>query len=266
MTELASFDSYLKELIAAYRTKYAVQFNKNFPVEGKNAVPMQIVEQHLAKALVGVTPNQLQRGLALFYASTNTYMPNFAEFRAMCMGDDWWSAEKAWVKACEYTQITQHKKVRLPDGREQNQEITTLAKFVLDQVYSLIQDGEMYKAKMEFIKVYDEYKAEAQLKGKIQAWYQEPILLAQKSEQKVHIPVSNDEAQKHLKSLMERLKINGRKPAPVQKLKAKEKEPELTKELGPDPFDNPHEYAEMCRREGMPIPRNILKLIDGVNA
>ena len=44
---------------------------------------MQIVEQQLAKALVGVTPNQLQRGLALFYASTNTYMPNFAEFRAM---------------------------------------------------------------------------------------------------------------------------------------------------------------------------------------
>ncbi|HCM9405392.1 TPA: hypothetical protein OUC45_003632, partial [Acinetobacter baumannii] len=252
MNELAPFESFLKELIAAYRTKYAVQFNKNFPVEGKNAVPMQIVEQQLAKALVGVTPNQLQRGLALFYASTNTYMPNFAEFRAMCMGDDWWSAEKAWVKACEYTQISQHKKVTLPDGREQNQEITTLTKFVLDQVYSLIQDGEMYKAKMEFIKIYDEYKAEAQLKGKTQAWYQEPILLAQKNEQKVHKPVSNDEAQKHLQSLMERLKINGRKPAPVQKLKAKEKEPELAKELGPDPFDNPHEYVEMCRREGMP--------------
>ncbi|MGF2317738.1 hypothetical protein ACNPK2_18200, partial [Acinetobacter baumannii] len=80
-----------------------------------------------------------------------------------------------------------------------------------------------------------------------------------------HTPVSNDEAQKHLQSLMERLKINGRKPAPVQKLKAKEKEPELKQELGPDPFDNPHEYAEMCRREGMPIPRNILKLIEGAN-
>ncbi|EPL6908365.1 hypothetical protein KK402_003324, partial [Acinetobacter baumannii] len=133
------------------------------------------------------------------------------------------------------------------------------------QVYLLIQDGEMYKAKMEFIKIYDEYKAEAQLKGKTQAWYQEPILLAQKNEQKVHIPVSNEEAQKHLKSLMERLKINGRKPAPVQKLQAKEKEPELAKELGPDPFDNPYEYAEMCRREGMPIPRNILQLIEGAN-
>ncbi|PSE47887.1 hypothetical protein C7G54_12190, partial [Acinetobacter baumannii] len=90
--------------------------------------------------------------------------------------------------------------------------------------------------------------------------------LAQKNEQKVHIPVSNDEAQKHLQSLMERLKINGRKPAPVQKLQAKEKEPELAKELGPDPFDNPQEYAEMCRREGMPIPRNILQLIEGANA
>ncbi|EPG6958618.1 hypothetical protein NOX58_003700 [Acinetobacter baumannii] len=38
MNELAPFESFLKELIAAYRTKYAVQFNKNFPVEGKNAV------------------------------------------------------------------------------------------------------------------------------------------------------------------------------------------------------------------------------------
>ena len=111
----------------------------------------------------------------------------------------------------------------LPDGREQNQEITTLTKFVLDQVYLLIQDGEMYKAKMEFIKIYDEYKAEAQLKGKTQAWYQEPILLAQKNEQKVHIPVSNEEAQKHLKSLMERLKINGRKPAPVQNFRQKKR-------------------------------------------
>ncbi len=64
---------------------------------------------------------------------------------------------------------------------------------------------------------------------------------------------------------MERLKINGLKPAPVQKLEAKEKERELIKELGPDPFDNTHEYAEMCRREGMTIPRNILQLIDWAN-
>ena len=35
---------------------------------------------------------------------------------------------------------------------------------------------------------------------------------------------------------MERLKINGRKPAPVQKLQAKEKEPEPTKELGTRSF------------------------------
>ncbi|WP_228141514.1 hypothetical protein, partial [Acinetobacter baumannii] len=54
--------------------------------------------------------------------------------------------------------------------------------------------------------------------------------------------------------------------APPLQLEHKEKEPELAKELGPDPFDNPHEYAEMCRREGMPIPRNILQLIDGANA
>ncbi|WP_323476203.1 hypothetical protein [Acinetobacter baumannii] len=38
MNELAPFESFLKELIAAYRTKYAVQFNKNFPVENSDAL------------------------------------------------------------------------------------------------------------------------------------------------------------------------------------------------------------------------------------
>ncbi|MDX6038424.1 hypothetical protein SH917_22700, partial [Acinetobacter baumannii] len=90
--------------------------------------------------------------------------------------------ENALVQGKESFEISNNKIGNSLAGREQNQEITTLTKFVLDQVYSLIQDGEMYKAKMEFIKIYDEYKAEAQLKGKNQAWYQEPILLAQKNE------------------------------------------------------------------------------------
>lgn len=105
--------------------------------------------------------------------------------------------------------------------------------------------------------------AQAQLKGYQQEFYTPQLQLEHKELE--HTPVGNDEAQKHLKSLMECLKINGRKPAPVQKLQAKEKEPELAKELGPAPFENPYEYAEMCRREGMPVPRNIQQLIDGVN-
>ena len=140
--------------------------------------------------------------------------------------------------------------------------ITQITKYALDEVRYLIEAGQMRAAQDNFFGTYNVMVAKAQLKGRQQEFYTPPTTRTQRTK---HVPVSNDEAQKHLKSLMERLKINGRKPAPVQKLEAKEKEPELIKELGPDPFDNPHEYAEMCRREGMPIPRNILQLIDGAN-
>ncbi|WP_149931645.1 hypothetical protein [Acinetobacter oleivorans] len=250
-------------LIATLRTLYASQFNKNFPSEGANAIPMSMVESIVGNALTGVTKYQFDRGIVLLSTSGKKYMPSFAEFKELCVGQDWWNAQKAWVKACDYTKITKHKAVEIEKDVYQFQEITTITKFALDQVMLLITDGEMHEAKRQFIRLYEEYLAEAQLKGRVQEWYQEPILLAHKNEQKVHKPVSNVEAQKHLNSLMQRLKINGRKPAPVQKLQAKEKEPELIKELGPDPFDNPYEYAEMCRREGMPIPKNIQRLIDG---
>ncbi len=69
--------------------------------------------------------------------------------------------------------------------------------------------------------------AKAQLKGRQQEFYTPPLQLEHKEPK--HVPVSNDEAQKHLQSLMERLKINGRKPAPVQKLQAKEKSLNLQK-------------------------------------
>ena len=55
----------VKQVILTMRTIYASQFNKNFPSEGKTAVPMQMVEDEVAKALIGVTSQQFQRGLVL---------------------------------------------------------------------------------------------------------------------------------------------------------------------------------------------------------
>ncbi|MCE6327435.1 hypothetical protein ABTF87_18940, partial [Acinetobacter baumannii] len=179
------------------------------------------------------------------------FMPSFAEFRTWCIGESWMSPEEAWSRACKFT-------------TDSTVVITQITKYALDEVMYLIEAGQMRAAQDNFFGTYNVMVAKAQLKGRQQEFYAPPLQLEHKEPK--HVPVSNDEAQKHLKSLMERLKINGRKPAPVQKLEAKEKEPELAKELGPDPFDNPHEYAEMCRREGMPIPRNILQLIDGANA
>ncbi|EHU2486329.1 hypothetical protein A0141_RS19015 [Acinetobacter baumannii] len=240
----------VRQLIASLRTVYAAQFNKQFPTSGENAIPLSVVEQIALKTLVGVQQNQFNNALARLLTAGGRFMPSFAEFRTWCIGESWMSPEEAWSRACKFT-------------ADRSVVITQITKYALDEVMYLIEAGQMRAAQDNFFGTYNVMVAKAQLKGRQQEFYTPPLQLEHKEPK--HVPVSNDEAQKHLQSLMERLKINGRKPAPVQKLQAKEKEPELAKELGPDPFDNPREYAEMCRREGMPIPRNILQLIDGAN-
>ncbi|BFM80303.1 hypothetical protein HLH91_06125 [Acinetobacter baumannii] len=240
----------VRQLIASLRTVYAAQFNKQFPATGENAIPMSMVEQIALKTLVGVQQNQFNNALARLLTAGGRFMPSFAEFRTWCIGECWMSPEEAWSRACKFT-------------ADRSVVITQITKYALDEVMYLIEAGQMRAAQENFFGTYNVMVAKAQLKGRQQEFYTPPLQLEHKEPK--HVPVSNDVAQKHLKSLMERLKINGRKTAPVQKLQAKEKEPELAKELGPDPFDNPHEYAEMCRREGMPIPRNILQLINGAS-
>ncbi|MDC4455999.1 hypothetical protein NQ666_19045 [Acinetobacter baumannii] len=249
MSELANINN-AKTLIATLRTVYAAQFNKQFPATGENAIPMSMVEQIALKTLVGVNQNQFNSALGRLLTAGGRFMPSFAEFRTWCIGEGWMSPEEAWSRACKFT-------------ADRSVVITQITKYALDEVMYLIEAGQMRAAQENFFGTYNVMVAKAQLKGRQQEFYTPPLQLEHKEPK--HVPVSNDVAQKHLKSLMERLKINGRKPAPVQKLKAKEKEPELKQELGPDPFDNPHEYAEMCRREGMPVPRNIQQLIDGAN-
>ncbi|MDC5271044.1 hypothetical protein NRA56_02980 [Acinetobacter baumannii] len=249
MSELANINN-AKTLIATLRTVYAAQFNKQFPATGENAIPMSMVEQIALKTLVGVNQNQFNNALGRLLTAGGRFMPSFAEFRTWCIGESWMSPEEAWSRACKFT-------------ADRSVVITQITKYALDEVMYLIEAGQMRAAQENFFGTYNVMVAKAQLKGRQQEFYTPPLQLEHKEPK--HVPVSNDVAQKHLKSLMERLKINGRKTAPVQKLKAKEKEPELAKELGPDPFDNPYEYAEMCRREGMPVPRNIQQLIDGAS-
>lgn len=232
------------ELIATLRTLYASQFNKNFPAEGKNSIPMQIVEDRVAKAMIGVTTEQFQRGLLLLSTSGNKFMPSFADFRMMCIGEDWWNAQKAWIKACEYTKIMNHKPTELPDGTFQYCEITKLAKFALDQVMLLINDGEMYRAKDEFIRLYEAYVLEAQIKGRVQEWYQERPSLAWSESEKKHVPVTNDEAQKQLANLKAKMNIRNRHVAKPQKLETNEAQAIVQNEWL-DPFENPAEYQAM---------------------
>jgi len=232
------------ELIATLRTLYASQFNKNFPAEGKNSVPMQVVEERVAKAMIGVTSEQFQRGLLLLSTSGNKFMPSFADFRTMCIGEDWWNAQKAWIKACEYTKITKPKPVTLADGSFQYRDITTLAKFALDQVMLLINDGEMYRAKEEFIRLYEAYVLEAQIKGRFQEWYQERPSLAWSESEKKHVPVANDEAQQQLANLKAKMNVRNRQVPKPQKLEANKAKAVIQNEW-PDPFENPSEYQSM---------------------
>lgn len=250
-------------LIATLRTLYASQFNKNFPAEGTNAIPMSVVELIVGNALAGVTKPQFDRGIALLSLKGKKYMPSFADFKELCVGQDWWNAQKAWVKACEYTKIVCHKKIKLPNNNEQYQEITTIAKFALDQVMLLITDGEMYEAKREFIRLYEEYLAEAQLKGRVQEWYQEPAQLTWNNEKKEHVPVEKEDARLALENLKQKLNVRNRHVEKPQEFKPTSKQQPVKPELGPDPFDNPKAYAEMCSRDGLPVPRGIADLVGG---
>ena len=234
----------VKQVILTMRTLYASQFNKNFPSEGKTAVPMQMVEDEVAKALIGVTPQQFQRGLVLLSTSGQKYMPSFADFRAMCVGEDWWNAQKAWIKACEYTKLTKPKPVLLTDGSYEYRDITTLAKFALDQVMLFIIDGEMYRAKDEFVRLYEAYVIEAQLKGRIQEWYQERPSLSWSESEKQHVPVDNEVARQQLENLKRKLNVRNREIPKPQKLEINESKKRVQNEW-PDPFDNPVEYQAM---------------------
>lgn len=250
-------------LIATLRTLYASQFNKNFPVEGQNAIPMSMVEAIVANALTGVTKHQFDRGIVLLSTTCKKFMPSFAEFKELCVGQDWWNSQKAWVKACEYTKIMKHKAVEIEKDVFQFQEITTIAKFALDQVMLLITDGEMHAAKREFMRLYEEYLAEAQLKGRVQEWYQEPKQLTWNNEKKEHVPVEKEDARLALENLKKKLSVKNRKVEKPQEFKPTPKQQPLKQELGPDPFDNPNAYTEMCRRDGVPVPRNIALLVGG---
>ncbi|WP_111884571.1 hypothetical protein [Acinetobacter sp. CFCC 11171] len=250
------------ELIATLRTLYASQFNKNFPADGKNSIPMQVVEERVAKAMIGVTSEQFQRGLLLLSTSGNKFMPSFADFRTMCIGEDWWNAQKAWIKACDYTKIMKHQPTELPDGTFQYREITKLAKFALDQVRHYINDGEMYRAKDEFIRLYEAYVMEAQIKGRVQEWYQEPKTLTWNNEAEEYRPATNEEAQKHLEELKKKLNVKNRAVPQPQKLKATPKQ-QPVETYWPDPFDNPQAYLHKCAVDGVKVPIEIRRQFEG---
>ncbi|AOX95923.1 hypothetical protein KAB08_00935 [Acinetobacter baumannii] len=198
----------VRQLIASLRTVYAAQFNKQFPATGESAIPLSVVEQIALKTLVGVQQNQFNNALARLLTAGGRFMPSFAEFRTWCIGESWMSPEKLGLA---------HVSLQLTVPWL----LPKITKYALDEVMYLIEAGQMRAAQDNFFGTYNVMVAKAQLKGRQQEFYTPPLQLEHKEPK--HVPVSNDEAQKHLKSLMERLKINGRKPAQFKNLRQKKK-------------------------------------------
>lgn len=238
----------IRQLILDLRVLHAAQFNKNFPLTGPSAMPMEKVEEIALEALIGITKNQFDKARARLKTSGSKFMPSFSEFREWCIGESWMSADEAWSRACKFT-------------KDKNTPITELTKYALDEVMYLMADGLVKEARAQFITTYITMIAKAQYFGRVQQMYQSPKQLEQKK--KEHVAVSNDEAQKHLNALMKTLNINNRKVPQPQKLEPTAKFEPVIKEPWPDPFDQPGDYLENCARDGVNVPTTVKKHIGG---
>ncbi|WP_277561097.1 hypothetical protein [Acinetobacter beijerinckii] len=239
----------IRQLILDLRVLHASQFNRNFPTSGEMAVPMSFIESRAMESLCDVNVDQFERARNRLLKSGGKFMPSFSDFRDWCIGETWMSADEAWARACRFT-------------ADKSVQITQITKVALDEVQHLINDGYMKPAREQFINTYNAFVAKAQLIGRTQEMYVPPKQLEHKK--KEHIAVSNDEAVQQLNALKQKLNIKNRIVQQPQKLEPKENlaspaEPEPW----PDPFDQPNEYLEACERDGLNVPRTVIKHIGG---
>lgn len=242
----------IRILISDLRVIHAAQFNKNFPATGDNAIPMEFVESKAMECLCDVNQDQFHKARKRLLTSGSKFMPSFSEFRDWCIGETWMSADEAWARACRFT-------------ADKNVVITQITKVALDEVLPLIIDGYMKPAREQFINTYNAFVAKAQQIGRTQEMYEPPKQLELKK--KAHVAISNDEAVQRLNALKQKLNINNRTVQQPQKLEPKQNlaSPAI-QEPWPDPFDQPDEYLEACERDGLNVPKTLIKHISGGTA
>jgi hypothetical protein len=195
----------------------------------------------------GLTPAEIDRGIKRM--NSEEFCPTLTRFRSWCeQGGDWWTADMAWAKAMQYEADPQTK-------------ITKLTKCALEEVRHVLNNEGQKAAHYAFKDIYQDYQIRAKAVGRVQEWHEELVQLPVKDES--YQPVSNTEAQEALKNLQQKLSVRNRPVVKPQELKPTPKPAPVAKELGPDPFDNPEAYAEMCRRDGVPVPRDIVELAGG---
>ena len=165
-----------QNLIATLRIVYASQFNKQFPSDGPNAIPMQVVEQTAVNILTGIQKAQFNNALGRLYAAGGKFMPSLAEFRTWCVSGSWWSANEAWQRACDYSalsalEVEQLSSLKHEDFLKSPKKITTLTKKAWDSVYWSVVQGDIKTANREFKALYEDYVVKAQALGKQQEWF-----------------------------------------------------------------------------------------------
>lgn len=147
-------------LLATLRGKYASQFAKRF-----GDMEPHIVDMIIKGALVGITDEQFNQGMARLLAPGNKFMPDIAEFQGWCVSGSWWTAQEAWQRACDYSNQSEL------DFAENKLKITTLTKKAWDSVNYLVEQGSMKEAFKQFKSIYETYLAKAQMQGRQQEWY-----------------------------------------------------------------------------------------------
>lgn len=205
--------------------------------------------QRACTVLNGLTPADITRGIMRM--NSEEFCPTLPRFRSWCeQGGDWWTADMAWAKAMQYESDPQTK-------------ITKLTKRALDEVRFVLTNEGQKAAHYAFKDIYQDYQIRAKAVGKVQEWHEELVLVTVKDEAESYKPYSNVEAQAALANLKQRMHVRNSPVAKPQELKPTEKPQQVKQELGPDPFDNPEAYAEMCNRDGVPVPKAIAVLVGG---
>lgn len=223
---------------------YGTEFSKKYAGDSDEELV-----QRTRTVLNGLTPAEIERGLKRM--NSEDFCPTLPRFRSWCeQGGDWWTADMAWAKAMQYESDPQTK-------------ITKLTKRALDEVRFVLTNEGQKAAHYAFKDIYQDYQIRAKAVGKVQEWHEELVQLLVKGEAESYKPYSNVEAQAALANLKQRMHVRNRPVVKPQELKPTEKSQQVKQELGPDPFDNPEAYAEMCRRDGLSVPRDIAALVGG---
>lgn len=166
------------ELLQTLQALFGGQFKKRYENLDAQAVIMIV-----RGALMNLSDEQFRQGMARLYSSR--FCPDIAEFRAWCVSGSWQTAQEAWQRACDYSNLSSERlavlsKLKVEEYLRQKDKITVLAKLAWDSVYWMVVQGDMKSAYQQFKTLYEDYVAKAQTLGKQQEWYVPPVMIGSK--------------------------------------------------------------------------------------